>query len=298
MTHPDMMRLSVGFVNEVIADLGKAEVEVVGTEWLSPTCACDIVFAAEAEGIAESVVVKHIGDEPIDVIIQPYTTRRKKMLVSDMDSTMIQQECIDELADMAGIKSQVSEITERAMNGELNFEAALKERLMLLKGLKETILEQVYRERIRFMPGAKELMATMKRDGAFCVLVSGGFTYFTEHVSEALGFDEHRGNVLDVEAGVLTGEAVEPILGKEAKVHTLETLAASQSINMLRTLALGDGANDLPMLQKAGLGIAYHAKPAVQKAARAKINHCDLTAVLYAQGFFVEEIVTSYPSAA
>ncbi len=226
-----------------------------------------------------------------DICLTPTGNRRKKLLISDMDSTIIGQECLDELADFAGLKAEISAITERAMAGELNFEAALRERVSMLKGLDIKTLETCYHERITLMPGAQTLVATMKADGARCVLVSGGFTYFTSRIAEAAGFHTHQGNTLLDDGKVLTGKVGEPILGREAKLEALTTEATALGIEPAQTLAMGDGANDLAMIEAAGLGIAYRAKPVVTAASDAGISVTDLTAALYFQGYSDSEIV-------
>ncbi len=220
-----------------------------------------------------------------DLVIQPGTNRRKKMLLADMDSTMIQQECIDELAAEAGVGPRVADITARAMNGELDFEAALRERVGLLKGLPEAVINQVLDQRISLMPGAKVLVATMKANGAYAALVSGGFTAFTAKVAAQLGFDENRANTLLVADGKLTGAPGVPILGQAAKVQALEEITAQRGIAVDDVLAVGDGANDLGMLTRAGAGVALHAKPSVQAQCDIRVNHGDLTALLYLQGY-------------
>jgi phosphoserine phosphatase len=228
----------------------------------------------------------------VDLVIQPTANRRKKMLLADMDSTMIRQECIDELAAEAGVGEHVAGITARAMNGELDFEAALIERVGLLKNLPESVIEDVLDRRISYMPGGYELVATMKAHGAYAALVSGGFTAFTARVGGALGFDENRANTLLVQDGLLTGDVARPILGKAAKVQALEEITARLGIGHDDVLAVGDGANDLGMLGLAGTGVALHAKPAVQKECDVRINHGDLTALLYLQGYARGEFVT------
>ena len=225
----------------------------------------------------------------------PAEARRKKLLVADMDSTIINCECLDELADMAGLKDKVSAITERAMRGEIEFAGALRERVGLLKGLPLEALDRVWRERVRLNPGAKELVATMKAEGAYTLLVSGGFTFFTARVAEAAGFDEHQSNVLIDDGKALTGEVREPILGREAKLAALESAVEKLGISYDDVLAVGDGANDLAMIQRAGLGVAYHAKPVVAAAAGASIAHNDLRALLYLQGYRDSEITNSHP---
>ncbi len=221
----------------------------------------------------------------IDFCVQPTAGRRKAMLLADMDSTMIQQECIDELADMAGVGAHVAGITARAMNGELDFESALNERVGLLRGLPVTVIARVLAERITFMPGGKQLIATMKAHGGHAALVSGGFTAFTEQVAAALGFDEHRANTLLAENGALTGRVGLPILGKQAKVDALNQITARLGITPAEVIAVGDGANDLGMLHRAGAGVALHAKPSVAAQCDLRVNNGDLTALLYLQGY-------------
>ncbi len=228
----------------------------------------------------------------VDLIVQPHEGRRKKMLLADMDSTMIRQECIDELAAEAGVGARVADITARAMNGALDFEEALIERVGLLKGLPEAMIEQVLDQRITHMPGGYELVNTMKAHGAYAALVSGGFTAFTARVAAALGFDEHRANTLLISDGQLTGDVQRPILGKAAKVEALEEITVRLGISEQDVLAVGDGANDLGMLKRAGTGVALHAKPTVQAECDIRINHGDLTALLFLQGFGRDEFVT------
>ena len=221
----------------------------------------------------------------VDLVILPAEGRRKKMLLADMDSTMIQQECIDELADEAGVGERVKDITARAMNGELDFEGALTERVGLLKGLDEGVIGKVLAERITFMPGGKALLATMKANGAYAALVSGGFTAFTAKVAAELGFDENRANTLLAEGGKLNGDVGRPILGREAKVQALKEITERLGLAHDDVMAVGDGANDLGMLNLAGAGVALHAKPSVAAECDIRINHGDLTALLYIQGY-------------
>ncbi|MFQ1699365.1 phosphoserine phosphatase SerB [Loktanella agnita] len=228
----------------------------------------------------------------VDLIIQPAENRRKKMLLADMDSTMIRQECIDELATEAGVGARVADITARAMNGELDFEEALKERVGLLKGLDESIIDHVLDTRITHMPGGHTLVSTMKAHGAYAVLVSGGFTAFTARVAAALGFDENRANSLLVADGKLTGAPGLPILGKQAKIDALVEITTARGITESDVLAVGDGANDLGMLGRAGTGVALHAKPRVQEQCDIRINHGDLTALLFLQGYSRDEFVS------
>ncbi|NOD86678.1 MULTISPECIES: phosphoserine phosphatase SerB [unclassified Ruegeria] len=221
----------------------------------------------------------------VDLILQPAQGRRKQMLLADMDSTMIQQECIDELADEAGVGERVKDITARAMNGELDFEGALIERVGLLKDLDESVIGKVLRERITLMPGGRELLATMRANGAYTALVSGGFTAFTARVAELLGFDENRANTLLAEDGKLTGDVARPILGRQAKVEALAQISTRRGLSESDVIAVGDGANDLGMLGRAGTGVALHAKPSVAAQCDVRVNHGDLTALLYLQGY-------------
>jgi phosphoserine phosphatase len=221
----------------------------------------------------------------VDLAVQRSERRKKRLLIADMDSTMIQQECIDELADEAGVGAHVADITARAMNGELDFEAALRERVGLLKGLPEEVIARVLRDRITLMPGGAVLLATMKANGAHAALVSGGFTAFTEAVAARLGFDENRANTLHLQGGVLAGTVAEPILGKEAKLLALNEISIQLGITPAEAITVGDGANDLPMLLAAGTGVALHAKPTVQAQCEVRVNYGDLTALLYLQGY-------------
>ena len=229
----------------------------------------------------------------IDVNVVPAANRRKKLLIADMDSTMIHQECIDELGVMAGVGDHIKNITARAMRGELDFEGALKERVGLLKGLDESVIAELIRTRITFMEGGKTLLSTMKANGAYAALVSGGFTAFTAHVAATLGFDENRANTLLIENGKLTGEVALPILGKEAKVESLHRICKTHGYALSDSIAVGDGANDIPMLLEAGMGVALHAKPKVQEQAPYVINHGDLTALLYLQGYSKSEFTSA-----
>ncbi|WP_293445418.1 phosphoserine phosphatase SerB [Planktotalea sp.] len=226
-----------------------------------------------------------LQDLGVDLVVQPSEGRRKKMLLADMDSTMIQQECIDELADEAGVGERVAAITAAAMNGELDFDGALRERVELLKGLPESVIGDVLDKRITLMPGGPVLLATMKAHGAYAALVSGGFTAFTAAIAETLGFDENRANTLIADGGELTGEVGLPILGKQAKVDALEEITARLGISETDVLAVGDGANDLGMLTRAGTGVALHAKPLVAAECDVRIYHGDLTALLFIQGY-------------
>jgi phosphoserine phosphatase len=261
--------------------------------WLNAGIAADIPFARPDAPLADIVgrLRSVIGERPIDVAVIPDAHRRKRLILADMDSTMIRQECIDELADYVGLKEQVSAITARAMRGEIAFEPALRERVALLKGLPEGVVDEIVRDRIDLMPGGKALVATMKANGAYAALVSGGFTVFTSRIGRMIGFDEDRSNILEVEGGKLAGRVRDPILGKEAKKASLIELRGKFGLKPEETIAVGDGANDLDMLGEAGLGVALHAKPAVAAAAHVRIDHGDLTALLYLQGYRAGEFV-------
>ena len=276
------------------ADLDTAAIEALQNawggdtaRWLNPGIAAE--FPVEIVPANRWDNWQGLQEMGLDLIVQPAEGRRKKMLLADMDSTMIGQECIDELADMAGVGPRVAEITKRAMNGELDFEGALIERVGLLKGLPEAVIDKVLAERITFTPGGRELLATMKTNGGYAALVSGGFTAFTTAVARELGFDEHRANTLLAEDGTLTGNVASPILGREAKIAALEEITARLGLSHADVMAVGDGANDLGMLNLAGAGVALHAKPAVAAQCDIRINHGDLTALLYIQGYTVED---------
>jgi phosphoserine phosphatase len=255
--------------------------------WLDPGVAAE--FAVEAMPENRWDVWQGLQGLGVDLVVQRSEGRRKKVLLADMDSTMIQQECIDELADEAGVGAHVARITARAMNGELDFEDALRERVALLKGLPEATIATVIRDRITLMPGGPVALATMKADGAYTALVSGGFTAFTAAIANRLGFDENRANTLHIADGKLTGTVADPILGKAAKVAALQDICATRGLTPDQVMAVGDGANDLGMLTLAGAGVALHAKPAVQAGCDIRINHGDLTALLFIQGYARED---------
>jgi len=255
--------------------------------WLAPDEAAE--FGVTRQPANQWDVWDSLQAQGVDLVIQPGENRRKKMLLADMDSTMIQQECIDELAAEAGVGAHVAGITARAMNGELNFEAALIERVGLLKDLAASVIDHVLATRITLMPGGKVLLATMKAHGAYAALVSGGFTAFTARVAADLGFDENRANTLLQENGHLTGDVARPILGRDAKIAALKEIALRLGIPHDDVIAVGDGANDLGMLGLAGQGVALHAKPSVQAQCDIRINHGDLTALLYLQGYGRDE---------
>ena len=278
--------------------------------WLAPGAAVDILFADPPDGPGGTATASKtltqelrqelhqelrsiIGDAPLDIVVQSQHGRRKKLLVADMDSTMIGQECIDELADYAGVKDRVAAITERAMRGEIAFAPALRERVALLKGLPVAIIDQVIADRIRPNPGATTLIRTMRANGAYTCVVTGGFTAFMAPLAKMIGFDEfHANTLLTDSAGRLTGQVAEPVLGRDAKRDTLLKLRERLRLSREDTIAVGDGANDVPMIEAAGLGVAFHGKPALREAAAGCIDHGDLTALLYAQGYRREDFVT------
>jgi phosphoserine phosphatase len=263
--------------------------------WLAARIAADLPFSptGENDNNDEHAWTERLREslpgEPIDVVVQPNANRRKRLLIADMDSTMIGQECIDELADRVGLKARVAAITERAMRGEIAFAPALRERVALLEGLPVSTIADVIAERIKLTPGGRTLVATMRANGGYTCLVSGGFTLFAERIAAMIGFDESRANKLIVAGGRLAGKVEEPILGPEAKLATLNDLTARLKLNPDATLAVGDGANDLAMLRGAGFGVAYHAKPRVAAQAHTRVDHGDLTALLYMQGYRREE---------
>lgn len=262
--------------------------------WLSADEACDIPFRLDASAANKQImndVRKVLHGAPIDIVGQHVSNRRKRLLVADMDSTLIGQECIDEIADHVGLKPKISDITERAMRGELEFEPALRERVALLKGVKEESLQTIFDDQITLNPGARALARTMSENGACTVIVSGGFTFFTGRVAQAAGFDANQANDLEVAARKLTGQVIEPILGQQAKLDAMRRYREKLKLANDETLAVGDGANDLAMIMDAGLGVAYHAKPIVAAKAHARIDYCDLTALLFAQGYTRDEFV-------
>ena len=281
-------------VDEAARAIAHLGAEVTGTDWLDDGIACDIAFddlpPDQADAAARVAIAQKYGAAPIDLLAQPAAGRRKALLVADMEATIIANEMLDELADLRGLRPQISAITARAMNGEIDFAAALRERVALLADLSEAALSEVA-TRIRMNPGAAALVATMRAHGAYTALVSGGFHVFADDIKTKLGFDLAVANDLIVKDGKLSGAVREPIRSREAKLDTLTTLAAERRLPLAATLAVGDGANDLPMIEAAGLGVAYHAKPIVAETARWRIDHTDLTALLYAQGYRRSEIV-------
>jgi phosphoserine phosphatase len=276
---PRSMRLSDAHLARLKQGVGGFDAQ----RWLDEGVAADLLFSAPLETV-RAAAPEALAGEPIDVIVQPAVDRAKRLLIADMDSTLIGQECVDELAAYAGVGDRVAQITERAMRGEIAFEPALRERVALLAGLSESVIAEVLRERITLSPGARTLARTMRARGAYVAIVSGGFRQFTRAVRDEIGADEDRANVLAIEGGKLTGEVIEPILGHDAKLGALRAIAAERGLALSQTLAVGDGANDLAMLKAAGLGVAYRAKPKVAANAAARIDHADLTALLYAQG--------------
>lgn len=263
------------------------------TIWLAEGEACDIGFELEEHELTSTrdLLRKVLQETAIDFVCQQAQGRRKRLLVADMDSTLIGQECIDEIADHIGLKPKISAITERAMRGELEFEPALRERVALLKGINEKALQTIFDNQITLNPGARTLARTMSVNGARTVIVSGGFTFFTARIAKASGFDANQANSLEIAQGKLTGRVIEPILGQQAKLDVLHHYRKIMDLDHAGTLCVGDGANDLAMLSEAGLGVAYHAKPVVAAKAHACVNHCDLTALLFAQGYTRDEFV-------
>lgn len=283
-------RLDALVLGEAAEALRKAGARLGESLVLSPGKAIDLPFAGLDPVVAEAAVRAALGEAAIDVVAQSVVGRRKKLLLADMDSTIVHEESLDELAAYVGLKDHIAAITRRAMNGELDFKAAVRERVGLLKDLSTSAIDETL-ARLTLMEGAKTLVATMRANGAYAVLVSGGFTPFTRAVAALVGFQENHGNELEIVDGKLTGRVVEPIRDKDDKLATLKRLVAARGIAVEDALTVGDGANDLPMLQAAGLGIAYHARPNVRVQARFRIDHNDLTALLHAQGYRDSEFV-------
>jgi phosphoserine phosphatase len=279
------------------AILPQACAHIVGRRMLGPAALDLVVEVDTALTLAEILTALRQGAHealeglPVDVAVQGAEGRRKRLFIADMDSTIIGCECLDELADFAGVKAEVAAITERAMRGEIGFEGALRERVAMLKGLKNSALQQCYDERLRLNPGAWTLVRTLRANGVRCVLVSGGFTFFTSRVAEACGFEADRANRFVEDGDALAGAVHEPILGREAKLAALREESAALGVDPSEAIAIGDGANDLAMIEAAGLGVAYRAKPVVAAQADCRIDHADLTAVLYFQGYCAEDFV-------
>ena len=279
--------------DEIVASAAASLGQETERSVLARGIAADLIVSGPGEAKRRGEPARGLDGQPIDIVVQPLATRRKRLFLADMDSTMIGQECIDELADYVGLKKEVSEITERAMRGEIAFEPALRERVALLKNLPVNVVDEIVETRLTLTPGGRALVQTMRAHGAYACLVSGGFTLFTGPIGAKIGFDEHRSNRLILEGETLAGIVEEPILGREAKLATLIELRERFSLAHHETMAVGDGANDLAMLGEAGLGVAFRAKPAVAAAAHARIDHADLSALLYAQGYTADEIVAT-----
>lgn len=287
ISHPDDPQITDHVLNDLADHLGRGfEVHT-----LAEGIACDISVSAD-EAAHAALIAPNLHQQRIDMAMQPIAGRRKSILIADMDSTMIEQECIDELADAVGIKDKVSDITARAMRGEIEFDPALRERVGLLKGLDLAIIDDVVRDKITLRTGGRELVQTMKAQGGYTALVSGGFTMFTQRIADMLGFDENRANTLETDGGELSGTVADPILGSAAKVTALKEICLMRGVKPSDVMAIGDGANDLGMIELAGAGIAVHAKPKVAAAADMAINHGDLTALLYLQGYSKAEFVS------
>ncbi len=280
----------VALAREALIESGA---EAGTAHWLSQSIACDLPFAGLPTDVAENAVRQYLIDAPVDLCAQAVAHRRKRLLVADMDSTVIRQECIVELADFAGRRAEVAEITDRAMLGDLDFTEALEARAQMLQGLTSAQMERAYRERVTLSPGAQTLVRTMRANGAATALVSGGFTFFTERVRENAGFDDDQANDLEVVDGIVTGRVRPPVLDRSAKLSALMRLADQHAVPVEETMTVGDGANDIAMIQAAGLGVAYHARPLVAAAARARIDHGDLTALLYLQGYHDGDFTTA-----
>ena len=277
--------------SELDPKLAQAVVKETGGElnWLNHSIACEIIEPKSTDALALAREI--IGIRAVDAAVVPTENRRKQILIADMDSTMINEECIDELADALGIKQQVAEITDRAMRGELDFGEALDTRVALLKGLERKVIEEIRRETITLAPGGRALVQTMKQYGAYTALVSGGFTFFADYFAKRIGFHEAVANVLEFDGDALAGTVTRPIVDKSTKRERLQALATERNLPLSQTIAVGDGANDLDMIRIAGFGVALHAKPAVAAEAGIRIDHGDLTALLYLQGFTDEDIV-------
>ncbi|MER9230879.1 phosphoserine phosphatase SerB [Mesorhizobium sp. M0622] len=287
VSHPAGRALSPALANMASGSVGASAVR-----WLAEGVACEFVLPETAEASEMTAGLRAaLASEPIDVVVQPAENRRKKILIADMDSTMIDQECIDELADEIGVKDRVAAITARSMNGEIAFEPALRERVALLKGLDAAIIDRIIDNRLTLASGGRTLVQTMAANGAWTALISGGFDIFTTRIAALLGFHENRANSLVEQDRRFTGLVAEPILGRAAKAEALIEISARLGLTPADAIAVGDGANDLDMIRLAGIGVALHAKPAVAAEAKVRIDHGDLTALLYLQGYRREEFV-------
>lgn len=280
----DRVRLPQVFVDSMVQVLSMQDVSISGQQWVKPGVAVDLFTRHSDLPALDSIVQNALRGHHFDAIVQPVKGRKKKLLVADMESTMVDVECLDELAKFVGLEDKISAITARAMNGELDFATALTERVAMLKGLPESTLQQVMDEKVKPMPGALALVAGMKKHGAHTLMVTGGFDFFADKVKTMLGFDEYRANRLEIIGGTLTGKIIPPILDKQAKLAALQEACKKLQITPEEVLAVGDGANDLPILLEAGLGVAYHAKPTVQAQAKNRLNFSNLSSLLYAQG--------------
>lgn len=290
ISDPARPRLTANVAEAAHRALAGLSPNVDGPDWLAPGLACDLFVDTEDPAAVDQVLAHAIGTFPIDRVVQPEAGRRKRLLVADMESTVIVNEMVDELARYLGIEARVADITRRAMNGEIGFRPALVERVALLGGLEEDILISAC-DGIKMTPGAATLIATLRAHGGHTVLISGGFEVFSRWVAKRLGFDEHYANRLAIHDGIVTGQVLEPLIGRQGKRAKMEEIAARMAIATSDVMAVGDGANDLDMIAAAGLGVAYHAKPAVAATADARIDHGDLTALLYAQGYRQDELV-------
>lgn len=286
---PEAGQLSPDMVNTARAALRSRHAETGRPEWLAKEEACDILFSAIDPSLADAAVRHVLQGYQLDCISQRTEHRRKMLLVADMDSTIITGETLDDLAAFAGVQDRITAITAKAMRGELDFEAALEERVAMLRGLPVSTLEQTW-QAITLTPGARTLVQTMRAHGAYCLLASGGFTFFTERVARTCGFDEHQGNTLDLDGQALAGTVAYPILNQGTKLRLLMERAGARHIPLSATAAIGDGANDIPMLKAAGLGIAWRAKPLVHNSTAFRLDYCDLTGLLYAQGYRKDQI--------
>lgn len=290
ITSPDRANITKHHIDQAHTILDKASCNPKAPFWLAENISCDIEFDDAEPTRSLNFLREGMKGSEIDIVVQSRTNRRKRLLLADMDSTIVFGETLDELAYYAGLKHQIAAITERAMRGEIEFKRALRERVSMLKGLSVDTMEECLND-IKLTKGASTLVKTMRANGAYTVLVSGGFSFFTQAIAKKVGFNEERSNTMIIEQGVLTGEIGEPILDREAKLETLKTISKEKRISLIETIAIGDGANDLPMILNAGVGVAFHAKPVVEEQAPAAIRYGDLTALLYLQGYRQKEFI-------